>query len=476
MTDKTTAQPPLLSEGDRVCGEYVIDRIVRYDTKVAVYLARTERDFSPRFVVWVVLAASDEDMERVRLFDSTLESGLELQHLTIPHVIAAAIERVGPVIVAERNARVVVSTRTPVSGSRRWEDAVVEVPSTPEAASSSDTSFEFVPRLTTDDVEGRPSVETLVMTRATTPASGKPPPLPSAQSTIPGIAAVTAEDAPVLLGMRALVPTMTPKAHNSDSEAPTATRSEPPVVTVSSPATVSIAPSSIPALVSALRSQSDLAPPPSTTITRYVSLAAVAVFAIYVGSQVYLTHLNHEHEIEMARVRQQELSQHTATTPPLQAVPTVAPPPIERPVAVVPVVTVPDVMPVVDVITAVVSPDVSDVSVTTPDVHVMAEASTDVPGTLVVSTVSSHPDAAEVQRVWGRLVAPVRRCVARNDVGSVRLRVTYAGRTGRPSRVEIFGAANEEPMGACIEGAVYAAPVARFASSSWQTTYVFPGR
>jgi hypothetical protein len=90
--------------------------------------------------------------------------------------------------------------------------------------------------------------------------------------------------------------------------------------------------------------------------------------------------------------------------------------------------------------------------------------------------VAARPSAAEVQRVRARLASAVTRCIAGRAVGpSVRLVVTYAGRSGRATHVEIPGPANNEPTGACLEGAVYAAPLAPFAAGVWQTEFSFPG-
>ena len=155
---------------------------------------------------------------------------MELQHLTIPRVVAARNELFGPVIVAERNARAVLSRRTPASGSRRWEEVSDEDLRPNSMAAPTDVSDEFESPDDAADSEVRSSIETLIMTRAQTPPSGSPPPLPSALSTMPGVAALSERpDAPPVapLGLQALVPTIGPSSQGGPVHPP-AIHSEPP--------------------------------------------------------------------------------------------------------------------------------------------------------------------------------------------------------------------------------------------------------
>jgi hypothetical protein len=212
-------------------------------------------------------------------------------------------------------------------------------------------------------------------------------------------------------------------------------------------------------------------PPPdpssSARVARTLGFSVVVLAAIAAVTGVYLTRMSQEHELALLRARAAAAPPAAPPAPVPTPLPAALPSP-PAPVAPLPAVTPPP--PAEPLLT----PDAA-VAVALPDVPA---ARTPAPTLVVTPTpvVAARPSAAEVQRVRARLASAVTRCIAGRAVGpSVRLVVTYAGRSGRATHVEIPGPANNEPTGACLEGAVYAAPLAPFAAGVWQTEFSFPG-
>jgi len=98
----TTATTPGATEGSAVCGGFTLERLLRRDEVVSVYLARAAGEAHPRHVAHVVHGVRPADEGRAAAFDEAASLLQELRHRAIPRVVAAAVVGVEPVVVCER--------------------------------------------------------------------------------------------------------------------------------------------------------------------------------------------------------------------------------------------------------------------------------------------------------------------------------------------------------------------------------------
>lgn len=98
----STATTPRATEGSAVCGGFTLERLLRRDEVVSVYLARAAGDSYPRHVAHVVHGVRAADEGRAAAFDEAAALLQELRHRAIPRVVAAAVVGVEPVVVCER--------------------------------------------------------------------------------------------------------------------------------------------------------------------------------------------------------------------------------------------------------------------------------------------------------------------------------------------------------------------------------------
>ena len=94
--------PIRLQEGSVVCGGYVLERLLRRDDVVSVYLARAAGDGHPRHVARVVHGLRAADERRARAFEESAARLAELCPRATPRLTAVGVSGVEPVTVAER--------------------------------------------------------------------------------------------------------------------------------------------------------------------------------------------------------------------------------------------------------------------------------------------------------------------------------------------------------------------------------------
>jgi serine/threonine protein kinase len=190
---------------------------------------------------------------------------------------------------------------------------------------------------------------------------------------------------------------------------------------------------------------------------KIIGVSIVAAAAILGGSQVYVARLSATAPptapsqyallpVPEARPSPREMVPEVRTEAPVVAPPVAAPPIAAPPIAAPPVAVPPVAVPPVAVPLAA----------------------------RPVAALPLRPSPADQLRVRTQIESAVRRCVSGTSVGPiVQLAVTYNGRTGRASGVDISGRANHEPMGACIETAVFRWPFTPFGTPSWRVEYAF---
>ncbi len=195
---------------------------------------------------------------------------------------------------------------------------------------------------------------------------------------------------------------------------------------------------------------------PDTAKILGVSLVAAA--AILGGSQMYVAHLS-------ANAPPVSPSQY-ALLPVPEARPVAAPPVAAAPLAAAPVAAPP-----------VAAPPVAAPPVAAPPVAALPVATAPRTAAVAAGAVFAlplRPSPSDQLRVRTQIESAVRRCVSGANVGTmVQLAVTYNGRTGRASVVDITGRANQEPVGACIETAVFHWPFTPFGTPAWRVEYAF---
>ncbi len=202
-----------------------------------------------------------------------------------------------------------------------------------------------------------------------------------------------------------------------------------------------------------------------TQAARTLGVAIVAAAAIIAFAQVYIARMSNAPEVTPSHLALRS-SAPPAIVPPAVAPPAALPtstPEVRAPEPTPPIATPPIATPPIAPPT-IATPPIATPPVTTPPVAT--------PRPTV--TLPARPSVAELARVRVQLESAVQRCVS-SEVGPlVQLAATYAGRTGRATRVDISGRANQEPMGACIESAVMRWPLAPFSAPTWRVEYGVP--